>query len=136
MFKFDKLVFGDTGWGDEFLIATLMTLLVSILSMGLGLFLAVITVWAKIIQNRITRFIANFYTTVIRGVPELLVIYLIFFGGNTLVMSIAKVFGYNKYIELNAELCMEWPNIVEQKDPLPDSEQWKKVKDKFDMIER
>ena len=46
MFKFDKLVFGDAGWGDEFLIATLMTLLVSILSMGLGLFLAIITVWA------------------------------------------------------------------------------------------
>ena len=64
MFKFDKLVFGDAGWGDEFLIATLMTLLVSILSMGLGLFLAIITVWAKIIQNRITRFLANFYTTV------------------------------------------------------------------------
>ena len=41
-----------------------------------------------------------------------------------------------KYIELNAELCMEWPNIVEQKDPLPDSEQWREVKDKFDMIER
>ena len=102
MFKFDKLVFGDAGWGDEFLIATIMTLLVSILSMGLGLFLAIITVWAKIIQNRITRFIASFYTTVIRGVPELLVIYLIFFGGNAVVMSIAKVFGYNKYIELNA----------------------------------
>ena len=31
---------------------------------------------------------------------------------------------------------VEWPNIVEQKDPLPDSEQWKEVKDKFDMIER
>ena len=57
MFKFDKLVFGDAGWGDEFLIATLMTVLVSILSMGLGLFLAIITVWAKIIQNKITRFI-------------------------------------------------------------------------------
>ena len=41
-----------------------------------------------------------------------------------------------RYRKLNAELCMEWPNIVEQKDPLPDSEQWKKVKDKFDMIER
>ena len=37
MFKFEKLVWGDAGWGDEFLIATLMTLLVSILSMGLGL---------------------------------------------------------------------------------------------------
>ncbi len=102
MFKFDKLVFGDAGWGDEFLIATLMTLLVSIMSMGLGLFLAIITVWAKIIQNKITRLLANFYTTIIRGVPELLVIYLIFFGGNAVVMKIAKIFGYNGYIELNA----------------------------------
>ncbi len=102
MFKFEKLVFGDTGWGDEFLIATLMTLLVSIMSMGLGLFLAILTVWAKLIQNKISRFLANFYTTVIRGIPELLVIYLIFFGGNAVVMKIAKIFGYNGYIELNA----------------------------------
>ncbi len=102
MFKFEKLVFGDAGWGDEFLIATIMTLLVSIMSMGLGLCLAILTVWAKLIKNKITGFIANFYTTVIRGVPELLVIYLIFFGGNSLVMKIAKIFGYNGYIELNA----------------------------------
>ncbi len=102
MFKFEKLVFGDAGWGDEFLIATLMTILVSIMSMGLGLFLAIITVWAKLIKNRIAGLIANFYTTVIRGVPELLVIYLIFFGGNAVVMKIAKIFGYNGYIELNA----------------------------------
>ena len=79
MFKFDKLVFGYLGCGDEFLLATLMTVTVSILSMGLGLCLAFITVWAKLITNRITRFIATFYTTVVRGVPELLVIYLIFF---------------------------------------------------------
>ena len=102
MFKFEKLVFGDMGWGDEFLIATLMTLLVSIMSMGLGLCIAIITVWAKIIQNKFTKFLANLYTTIIRGVPELLVIYLIFFGGNALVMKIAKIFGYNGYIELNA----------------------------------
>ena len=31
---------------------------------------------------------------------------------------------------------MEWPNIVEQKDPLPDSDRWKEVEDKFEMIER
>ena len=41
-----------------------------------------------------------------------------------------------EYIELNAELCTQWPNIVEQKDPLPDSEDWKEVKGKFNMIER
>ena len=102
MFKFEKLVFGDLGWGDELLFATLMTITVSILSMGLGLCLAIITVSAKLISNRITRFLANLYTTVVRGVPELLVIYLIFFGGNAVIMSVAKVFGYNGYIELNA----------------------------------
>ena len=40
MFKFEKLVFGDLGWGDEFLYATLMTILVSVCSMGLGIFIA------------------------------------------------------------------------------------------------
>jgi hypothetical protein len=30
MFKFEKLAFGDLGWGDELLFATLMTITVSI----------------------------------------------------------------------------------------------------------
>ena len=46
--------------------------------------------------------IGNSYTTVIRGVPELLVIYLFFFGGSGAVMYVASIFGYNDYIEINA----------------------------------
>ena len=102
MFKFEKLVFGDLGWGDEFLIATLMTIVVSISAMGLGIFIAIFTAWAKLSYSKFLIFIANFYTTVIRGIPELLVIYLIFFGGGSLVMKLAKTFGYEGYIELNA----------------------------------
>ena len=102
MFKFEKLIFGDMGWGDEFLFAMLMTILVSVLSMGLGLFIAIFTAWAKLSYSKFLSFIANLYTTVIRGIPELLVIYLIFFGGSSLVMKLAKIFGYNGYIELNA----------------------------------
>ena len=85
MFKFEKLVFGDLGWGDEFLFATLMTIIVSISSMGLGIFIAIFTAWAKLSYSKILIFVANFYTTVIRGIPELLVIYLIFFGGSKLL---------------------------------------------------
>tara|TARA_Y100001960_G_C14363310_1_gene675442 strand:- start:119 stop:727 length:609 start_codon:yes stop_codon:yes gene_type:complete len=70
--------------------------------MGLGIFIAIFTAWAKLSYSRVLKLIASFYTTVIRGVPELLVIYLIFFGGSSLVMNIAKSFGYNGYIELNA----------------------------------
>ena len=71
MFKFEKLIFGDLGWGDEFLFAMLMTILVSVLSMGLGLFIAIFTVWAKISYSRFLKFFANCYTTVIRGIPLL-----------------------------------------------------------------
>ena len=102
MFKFEKLIFGDLGWGDEFLIAMCMTIVVSISSMGLGLFIAIFTVWAKLSYSKFLILIANFYTTVIRGIPELLVIYLIFFGGGSVVMKVAKTFGYSGYIELNA----------------------------------
>jgi len=102
MFKFEKLIFGDLGWGDEFLIATLMTITVSICSMGLGIFIAIFAAWAKLTLSKLLNFISNFYTTVVRGIPELLVIYLIFFGGSAAVMKLAKVFGYNGYIELNA----------------------------------
>ena len=102
MIKFDLLVLGDTGWGDELLISCIMTILVSISAMGLGIFISIFAAWAKISGNFIIKLLANFYTTVIRGVPELLIIYLIFFGGSAGVMYIAKIFGYNGYIELHA----------------------------------
>ena len=98
----ELLAFGDTGWGDELFRATLMTIAVSITAMLIGFSFAAIFTPLKLSKFKSLNLIANIYTTVIRGVPELLVIYLIFFGGNAVVMSIAKVFGYNKYIELNA----------------------------------
>lgn len=98
----ELLSFGKTGWGDELLIATMMTIAVSITAMFIGFLFALIFTPLKLSKSKFLNLIGNCYTTVIRGVPELLVIYLIFFGGNAVVMSIAKVFGYNKYIELNA----------------------------------
>ena len=67
MLKFDLLILGDTGWGDELLISSIMTILVSLSAMGLGIFIAIFTSWAKISGNIILKIIANFYTTVIRG---------------------------------------------------------------------
>ena len=98
----ELLVFGKNGWGDELFFATLMTLAVAITAMLIGFLFALIFTPLKISKNKILNFIANFYTTVIRGVPELLVIYLFFFGGSTAVMFVAKIFGYEGYIEINA----------------------------------
>ena len=100
----ELLLFGETGWGDELLIATLMTLAVSVTAMLIGFVFALIFTPLKLSKNKFLNLIANFYTTVIRGVPELLVIYLFFFGGSSAIMFLASIFGYNDYIEINAFL--------------------------------
>ena len=100
----ELLAFGKTGWGDELLIATLMTIAVSITAMLIGFIFALIFTPLKLSKNKFLNLISNFYTTVIRGVPELLVIYLFFFGGSGAIMFVASIFGYNDYIEINAFL--------------------------------
>ena len=98
----DLLAFGKTGWGDELFYATLMTLAVSITAMIIGFVFALIFTPLKLSNSKILNLIGNCYTTVIRGVPELLVIYLFFFGGCGAIMYVASIFGYNEYIEINA----------------------------------
>ena len=75
MFKFDKLIFGDLGWGDEFLIATLMTIIVSICSMGLGLFIAIFAAWAKLSISKSLKFLSNFSKNwlVVKNLESLLI---------------------------------------------------------------
>ena len=98
----ELLAFGKTGWGDELFYATLMTIAVSITAMLIGFLFALIFTPLKLSKYKSLNLIGNFYTTVIRGVPELLVIYLFFFGGSGAIMFVASMFGYYEYIEINA----------------------------------
>ena len=99
---FEVFSFGSSGWGDEMLMGALMTVLVSASSLLLGILIGIIFAACKLSNIFILKIVANTYTTIIRGIPELLVIYLLFFGGSGAVMYIAKIFGYDGYIELNA----------------------------------
>ena len=90
----ELLAFGDTGWGDELFYATLMTLAVSITAMLIGFLFALIFTPLKLSKYKILNLIANFYTTVVRGVPELLVIYLFFFGADFLIFTLV---GYQAF---------------------------------------
>ena len=98
----ELLSFGDTGWGDELFFATLMTIAVSIGAMAIGFLFALIFTPLKLSKNKTLNIIGNCYTTIIRGVPELLVIYLLFFGGTGAAMYVASIFGYDGYIEIIA----------------------------------
>ena len=95
------LVYGDAGWGDEMFFGALMTLAVAVCSYIFGIMFGSCFAAMKLSDSSILRFIADTYTTVIRGIPELLVIYLVFFGGGAVLRMIAKgVFGYGEFIDL------------------------------------
>ena len=94
------LSFGDDGWADEMLRGALMTMAVAVCSYLFGVLVGTFFAALKLSQYAVLRYVAEFYTTVIRGIPELLVIYLVFFGGGTLLRSIASgMFGYEGYID-------------------------------------
>jgi octopine/nopaline transport system permease protein len=98
----ELLGFGDRGWGDELARATLMTLAVAGCAFVLGLVFGSLGAWAKSAGGRGLDLVVDAYTTVVRGVPELLVIYLLFFGGSGALMFFARMFGHTGYVEINA----------------------------------
>lgn len=44
--------------------------------------------------------------------------------------------GQERFLSLNAELSRQWPVIDARKDPLPDADEWAKVKEKLKYLER
>jgi octopine/nopaline transport system permease protein len=95
------LTWGATGWGDELVYGAVITILAGLCSYIFGLALATLFASFKLSNSFVLRSIAVAYTTVTRGVPELLVVYFIYFGSASLVGSLAKnVFGHSGYIEL------------------------------------
>lgn len=95
------LGWGDAGWGDEFLRGMLMTLAVATCAFLLSLVFGTIFASFKLSRVKVLNFIGGLYTTLIRGIPELLVIYLVFFGGGTVLRHIARtLFGFDGYIDL------------------------------------
>ena len=92
--------FGAKGWGGQLLLAVGMTLAVTLAAMAIGLVLGALVAWAKLAHRRWIRAIGTAYTTVFRGVPELLVIYFIYFGGSSAMTAIGSVFGARGFVGL------------------------------------
>ena len=44
--------------------------------------------------------------------------------------------GQEDFLEINAELSRQWPVITEAKDPPPDADDWREVKEKRHLLER
>lgn len=94
------LLFGSEGWGDEMLFGALMTLAVSLCAYALGIVFGALSAALKLSRFWLCRLLADAYTTLVRGVPELLIIYLVFFGGGLFLSKIASaLFGWEGFVD-------------------------------------
>ncbi len=95
------LSFGDTGWGDELLQGALVTISIALATLPFGLALGLLVALASRSQSKIISGLATLYTTVFRGVPELLTLYIIYFGGQILLQKIWTGIGFSGSLSIS-----------------------------------
>lgn len=87
------LAWGGDGWGDDFAWGLLMTLQVSAVAYAVAVLFGFLGAAGKLSKNRLPRLLADIYTTVVRSLPELLVILLLYFSVASGAERILKHFG-------------------------------------------
>jgi len=75
------------GYGPSIFGGAILTIEIALLSLLLAILLGLLTALAKLSPRVIPNAIATAYTTLIRGVPDLVLMLLIFFGGQMLMNS-------------------------------------------------
>ena len=78
-----------------------VTLLVGVFSLGVAVVLGLLGSWGKLSSSPVARAVAGTYTTVIRGVPELLLILIVYYGTPTLIQNIAESLGHDITLDIN-----------------------------------
>lgn len=73
------------GYGPELLDGAVVTIELAFLSLALALTLGLIGASSKLSGNRLAKAIATFYTTVVRGIPDLVMMLLFYYGGQVTV---------------------------------------------------
>jgi polar amino acid transport system permease protein len=87
------LSFGPTGYGDELAWGMMATINIAILAYILGLLIGIAGAMGKLTGSALTRNILNGYTTLIRAVPELILILILYYAGTNAINQMLTALG-------------------------------------------
>lgn len=100
------LSFSDGGWGDELLSGLGVTLSLAVATLPVGLLLGLLVAAITIFGRPVPRAIAVTFTTTIRGLPELLTLFIIYHGVGLGINSLLKWYSpQSGYFELSPFLA-------------------------------
>lgn len=88
----ELFAFGDTGWGDEILAGLAVTLQLGLAALVLGLFIGFLVAWASLSRQPVLRYLGFAYSTIMRGLPELLTLFVVYNGVGLLLNSVSAYF--------------------------------------------
>lgn len=94
--------FGPDGWGDQIARGVLVTVALALSSLPFGLVLGFLIALAKNSGEPSLRSAANVYTTIFRGLPELLTLFLVYYGVQMLLNEIARLFVPGATVNVNS----------------------------------
>jgi polar amino acid transport system permease protein len=105
MDKLSLLSFGPEGWGDELLSGALVTISIALATLPFGLGLGLLVALGKRSRSPLLRTASTLFTTVFRGVPELLTLFVIYFGFQMIVQAIWTWLGFTSSLEISPFLA-------------------------------
>ena len=84
--------FGSGGWGDELAAGALLTIELALATLPIGIILGFLIALLRRSKSRWPGRLASVYTTIFRGLPELLTIFIVYYGGQRLLQSLVRLF--------------------------------------------
>ena len=90
----DLLAFGPQGWGDELLLGAWLTIQLAVVSLAGGLLFGLLLTAAAVSRFAPARWCSAAYMIFMRGVPEFLVLLLVFFGSEQLINTALMALGH------------------------------------------
>ena len=89
------------GYAPALLNGSLLTLALALASLALACLLGLVFAAARLSRSRALQALSLAYTTLIRGVPDLVLMLLVFFGGQLAVNALAQRIGHADYIDVD-----------------------------------
>ena len=99
------IAFGPRGWGDELLRGAGLTLGLALATLPFGVTLGLLLAFAKNSTEPSLRLFGHAVTTLFRGLPELLTLFLVYFGGQQVIREVGSLLGYADRWQLDGFLA-------------------------------
>lgn len=93
---------GDTGWADDIGFGVKVTISLALATLPFGLIIGFFIALAAQSQEKMVRLGAGIYTTIFRGLPELLTLFIVYYGLQVVIQSLLAFLGYDSGFEINA----------------------------------